>query len=82
VNSSVEKGRTGVPYLLDELGHEAFGFTVGVEVGGIDRVDAEVPCGFDDLEGRFFVEDPRLDEEDMRLWSQGAGRGRTHTPCR
>ena len=32
--------------------HDAFGFTVGVEeVGGIDCVDAEVPYGFDDLEG-------------------------------
>ena len=69
---------------MDELGHDAFGFTVGVEVGGIDRVDAEIPCGFNDLEGRFFVEDPRLDKEDadMRLRPHGAWRGRTHTPFR
>ena len=57
-----------VPYLFDELAQEAFRFTVGVEVGGIDRVDTEVPCRFDHLEGSFFVEDPRLDEDaDVRL---------------
>jgi hypothetical protein len=63
--------------------HDAFGFTIGVEVGGIDRLDAEVPCGSDDLEGRFLAKDPRLDEDvDMRLGSHGAGRGRTHIPFR
>lgn len=49
-------------YLLDKFGHDAFGFTIGVDVGSVDRVDAEVPRGFEDLEGRFFLEDPRLDE--------------------
>ena len=72
--ASRELGRMlhGWSHLFDELGHDAFGFTVRIEVGGVDRVDAEVPCGFEHLEGSFFVEDPRLDEEDvdMRLRSQ------------
>ena len=70
--TSCELGRMihGWSHLFDELGHDAFGFTVRVEVGGIDRIDPEVPCRFDDLEGRFFVEDPRLDEEDADMRSQ------------
>ena len=51
-------------YLSDELGDEALGFAVGVEVGGIDRVDAEVPCGFHEIKRWFFVKDPRLNEGD------------------
>jgi hypothetical protein len=66
-NKKLEGGPRSGTHLLDELGHDAFRFTVGVKVGGIDRVDAEIPCGFDDLEGRFFVEDPRLDEEDVDI---------------
>lgn len=73
---------------MDKFGHETFGFTVGVQVGGIDRVDAKVPCGFHDVEGRFFVEDPRLDDG-VRLRSHDAAKrsleeksGRTYTPFR
>ena len=45
-------------YLSDEFGHDTFRFTVGVVVGGIDRVDAKVPCSFQDFERRFFIKDP------------------------
>ena len=61
-------GEPAVTYIFDELAQEAFRFAVGVEVGGIDRVDPEVPCRFDHLEGSSFVEDPWLDV-DMRLRS-------------
>ena len=58
--------------------HGAFGFTVGVEeVGGIDCVDAEVPYGFDDLEGGFFVDDAGC-KRDHDLTE----RGRTPIPFR
>ena len=79
-NDKLKGGPRSGTYLLDELGHDAFGFTVGVEVGGIDRVDPKIPCGFDDLEGRFFVEDPRLDEDvNIRLRSHGARGAYVHS---
>ena len=54
-------------YLLDELGDETFGFTVGVHVCSIDCIDTEVPCGFHDRERWFFVQDPRLNEGGGRV---------------
>ena len=72
--------RTSVMAELNQLRHDA---GVEPEIDGIDRVGAEVPCGFDDL-GRFFVDDPRLDEEDvdMRLQSHSAGRERAYASFR
>ena len=36
-------------YLLHEFGYDTFRFAVGIDVGGIDCVDAEVPCSFQDF---------------------------------
>ena len=73
-------------YLPDELGDETFRFAVGVDVGGVDGVDAEVPRRFHDRERRFFVQDPRLDQgsDHMRPWSHGTAgeEEQTHDPFR
>ena len=62
-------------YLLDKHCHETFGFTVGVDVCSIDRINPKIPCGFHDRERRLFVQDPRLSGGDhMRLRSHGVSK--------
>ena len=45
----MHKNRTVQIYLFQEFGYDAFSFAVGVDVGGIDCVDAEVPRSFQDF---------------------------------
>lgn len=55
-------------YLLDKFGYDPFGFTVGVDVCSINRVNTKVPCGFHDRERRLFIQDPWLSKNnDMRV---------------